>query len=203
MKILIASHNPGKIDRFKNLLKDLKDFEVVSLEDEGITIDVHEPFLTSKENAVHKAKEYANLSGLITLAIDDSATTNFLPDNEQPGVFLKRYSKDRKELSEKGIHEVWRDIFQKYPQEDKRFIWNSTIAYCNPKNGSTGDILIEKIDHVVQFSDIIAPGYPMGSFLSPKVNGTPYSELSEEEKYIRDEHLFDPFVEDFRAWLNK
>ncbi|EKE22277.1 MAG: hypothetical protein ACD_7C00004G0003 [uncultured bacterium] len=201
MKVLIASHNPGKINRFKNLLRNIEGIEIISLNDIGITDDISEPFLISKENAVHKAKEYGKISGLIVIAIDDSAKTNFLPDNEQPGVFLKRFSRDKSELDDKQIVETWKEIFKKYPQGNKQIIWDSSIAYYNPKNDSIGITRNEKVSYVVDFSPIIPPGYPMGSFLSPEPNGKQYSELTEERKRNYDEQTFSEFIENFKSWL--
>jgi len=201
MKILLATHNPGKIDRFTFLLKLVDDIKIVSLSDVNITTDVEEPFLTSRENAIHKAQEYAKKTGLATLAIDDSATTNFLPTNEQPGVFLKRFSGNKEDLNERQIISVWKEIFDKYPQPDKQFIWDTSIAFFNPVNKSTGCSKVTKISYVVDASNVIAPGYPMGSFLSPEKDGKPYSEMTDDEKRKKDIEVFSSFLDEFRGWL--
>lgn len=201
MKILLATHNLGKIDRFTHLLKLVDDIEVISLNDIGITTDVDEPFLTSHENAIHKAQEYAKQSGLATLAIDDSATTNFLPTNEQPGVFLKRFSGDKKDLTSDQIISTWKKIFDKYPQPDKQFIWDTSIAFFNPVNEFTGCSRVIKISHVVDASSVIVSGYPMGSFLSSEKGGKPYSEMTDNEKRKKDIEVFTGFLNEFRGWL--
>lgn len=201
MKILLATHNLGKIDRFTYLLRSVADIEVVSLDDVNITTDIEEPFLTSRENAIHKAREYAKKSGLPTLAIDDSATTNFLPTNEQPGVFLKRFSSNKKDLSGGQIISTWKEIFSKYPQPDKQFIWDTSIAFFNPTSEFTGCSKVVKISHVVDASNVMAPGYPMGSFLSPEKGGKPYSEMTEDEKRKKDIEVFTGFLNEFRGWL--
>lgn len=201
MKILLATHNLGKIDRFTYLLRLVDDIEVISLNDIGITNDVDEPFLTSHENAIHKAREYAKQSNLATLAIDDSATTNFLPANEQPGVFLKRFSGDRKDLDDSQIIRAWKEIFDKYPQPDKQFIWDTSIAFFNPVNKFIGCSKVMKISYVVDVSNIVVPGYSMGSFLSPEKGGKPYSEMTDDEKRKKDLEVFIGFLNEFRDWL--
>ncbi|MDX9914126.1 MAG: non-canonical purine NTP pyrophosphatase [Candidatus Moranbacteria bacterium] len=201
MKILLATHNLGKIDRFTYLLKLVDDIEIVSLGDVNISTDVEEPFLTSRENAIHKAQEYARKSSLATLAIDDSATTNFLPTNEQPGVFLKRFSSNKDDLNERQIISVWKEIFNKNPQPEKQFIWDTSIALFNPNNNFTGCSKVTKISHVVDTSNVIVPGYPMGSFLSPEKGGKPYSEMTDAEKRKKDLEVFAEFLNELRGWL--
>lgn len=203
MKILLATHNPGKIDRFTYLLNFVDNIEIVSLGDVKITTDVKEPFLTSHENAIHKAQEYAKKSGLATLAIDDSATTNFLPTSEQPGVFLKRFSSNKKDLNEHQIISAWKEIFDKYPQPDKRFIWDTSIAFFDPTNNFNGCSKVTKISHVVGISNVIVPGYPMGSFLSPEKNGKPYSEMTNDEKQKNDIEVFSSFLDEFCDWIKR
>ena len=55
-----------------------------------------EPYNEVLDNAIIKAKEYASLSQLPVLAIDEALKTNFLPDSEQPGAFVRRFSGDKR-----------------------------------------------------------------------------------------------------------
>ncbi|MGE0206832.1 MAG: non-canonical purine NTP pyrophosphatase, partial [Candidatus Babeliales bacterium] len=68
-KLLIATHNKGKLQLFKNYLASL-DYDILSLDDVGITYDVEETGLTYEENARKKAEAYSEISGLLTLAED-------------------------------------------------------------------------------------------------------------------------------------
>lgn len=56
MKLIISSNNLHKVEEIKYILKD-HDFEVLSLKDEGICIDVVEDGETIHENSYKKAKE--------------------------------------------------------------------------------------------------------------------------------------------------
>ncbi|WP_420917084.1 non-canonical purine NTP pyrophosphatase [Dictyobacter halimunensis] len=78
MKILLATHNPSKFERYNNLLREVANLELVSLQGVSISEKVDEPFATAKENAIHKAVKYARISQLPTLAVDEAVTTNFL-----------------------------------------------------------------------------------------------------------------------------
>jgi XTP/dITP diphosphohydrolase len=70
MKILIATHNPGKKREYAALFDDPR-VELTTLTEQGIAQDVEETGATFAENALLKARHYAQLTGLLTLA-DDS-----------------------------------------------------------------------------------------------------------------------------------
>jgi hypothetical protein len=202
MDILIATHNKAKLARYKSLLRKTEGLNLVSLEDLGIKQKIEEPFGNAKENAMHKAKEYAKLSDVITLAVDEAVTTDFLPNDEQPGVYVRRFSQDNKELGDKEVISIWNKIIGNYPQGDKKFIWDFSIAYFNPKNGMTGFSMVECVSYVTpRFSEKIDPGYPMSSFLSVCKGGLPYSEVAESEKRQYDDKDFASFVSEFFEWI--
>jgi XTP/dITP diphosphohydrolase len=58
--LLIATRNPGKIREYRQLLREAP-FNLVSLEDVGITAEVEETGTTFHENALLKARSYAAL----------------------------------------------------------------------------------------------------------------------------------------------
>lgn len=202
MKILIATHNQAKFERYSQIINAISGLEFFSLSDLGITYKVEENHATNIENATHKARTYGKMSGLITVAVDEALMTNFLPDNEQPGVYARRFAKDKKELSDAELLDVWREIFKIYPQSNKKFIWNFAVAYYNPSNDSCGVECIEEISYVARyFSSIKINGYPMSSFLSFKSGGIPYAEVTQGEKEGKDVKNFANFVNILRAWL--
>lgn len=202
MKILIATHNQSKLERYKKILEVIDFIQPISLADLGITEKVEENNITNVENALHKARTYGKLSGVITVAVDEALMTNFLPDNEQPGVYARRFAKDKEELTDAELIEVWKEIFKIYPQEDKQFIWNFAVAYFNPINKNEGVECIEEISHIAKyFSDIKTNGYPLSTLLSRDKNGIPYIEMSQEEKDAKDKKNFSIFIEKLRNWL--
>ncbi|MCX6049949.1 MAG: XTP/dITP diphosphatase [Chloroflexi bacterium] len=88
-KLLIATHNPGKIREYQTLLADLP-LTVTSLRAEGIEHDVEETGVTFAENAILKAKAYGQLSGLWTWADDSGLEVDALEG--RPGVYSARYA---------------------------------------------------------------------------------------------------------------
>lgn len=205
MKILIATHNPAKFDRYRKLVSFCSDkIEIFSLLDLKINEKVEENFETARENAIHKAREYAKLSGYVTVGVDEATQTNFLPDNEQPGVYARRFSKDKRELTDADLMKTWLKIFKKYPTKDKMFIWDFAVAYYDPSNDSLGISSVEQISYVGGYiSEKIEKGYPLSSILSPKKGGKAYVDLSDVEKFEVDKQYFANFFVDFSKWLEK
>lgn len=69
MKILIASTNPGKINEISAILNTNKNIEIQTIADMNIQ-EPDEPFDTFMDNARHKAKYYATITGEVTLSED-------------------------------------------------------------------------------------------------------------------------------------
>jgi XTP/dITP diphosphohydrolase len=88
-KLLVATHNPGKVREYQTLLADLP-LEVTYLDAEGITLEVEEIGHTFTENAVLKATAYAATSGLWTWADDSGLEVDAL--GGAPGVYSSRYA---------------------------------------------------------------------------------------------------------------
>ena len=87
-KLLVATHNKGKVKEFSEMLADLE-LSWLSLDDIGVTTDVEETGQTFKENAILKAQTYAQETGFLTLADDSGLEVDVL--NGDPGVFTARY----------------------------------------------------------------------------------------------------------------
>lgn len=87
-KLLVATHNRGKIREYRALLEDLP-LAVTWLDEQGITEDVEETGTTFAENACLKAESYASLTGMWTWADDSGLEVDAL--GGRPGVFSARY----------------------------------------------------------------------------------------------------------------
>lgn len=88
-RMLVATRSRHKLDELRALLH-LPDRELVSLDDLGITEDAVEDAATFRGNAILKARFYANLSGLATLADDSGLEVDALGGG--PGVRTRRYA---------------------------------------------------------------------------------------------------------------
>lgn len=113
-KLLIATHNQGKLREFRQLLTDL-DLEVTDLDAVGITHDVEETGTTFAENAILKARAYAEMTGLLTWSDDSGLEVDAL--DGRPGVYSARYggpgltSEDRYKLLLEELRAYPRDTW--------------------------------------------------------------------------------------------
>lgn len=87
-KLLIATHNQGKVREYRALLSDLP-LEVTYLDAEGITFEAEETGATFADNAIQKARAYATATGLLTWADDSGLDVDALYG--APGVLSARY----------------------------------------------------------------------------------------------------------------
>jgi len=87
-RLLVATHNAGKVAEFAEMLSDL-DLDWLSLADVGIHREVAESGLTLQENAIMKATVYAQEGRMLTMADDSGLEVDALQG--RPGVFTARY----------------------------------------------------------------------------------------------------------------
>lgn len=87
-KLLVATHNQGKMAEFAEMLANLE-VEWLSLDDAGVMTDVDETGRTFRDNAILKARAYAAETGLLTLADDSGLEVDAL--GGRPGVYTSRY----------------------------------------------------------------------------------------------------------------
>ncbi len=87
-KLVVASHNQGKIDEIKRMMAPFK-VDVVSARDLELP-DVEETGTTFRENAALKANQLSEISGLPCLADDSGLCVDAL--GGRPGVYSARYA---------------------------------------------------------------------------------------------------------------
>src|SRR5262249_40232143 len=139
--LLIATHNQGKLREFRQLLNDL-DLEITDLDAAGITHDVEETGVTFAENAILKAREYAELSGLLTWSDDSGLEVDAL--DGRPGVYSARYGGPG--LTERQRYQLVLNELQAYPRQSWTARFRCVVALAMP-NGDihTVDDTIEGI----------------------------------------------------------
>ena len=126
-RLLIATHNRGKLIEYQAMLADLP-FELVTLDDVNIHDDVAESGATFAENARLKAVEYATRSGLLTLADDSGLEVDAL--GGEPGVHSKRYAGEGKSDAERNIFLL--DKLHGVPPSNRSARFRCAIAIASP-----------------------------------------------------------------------
>ena len=84
--IILASNNKDKVKEVKEILKG---YNVISLKDAGIDLDVEENGTTFEENALIKARAVCKLTGQLTMADDSGLEIDYL--NKAWRVFCQIY----------------------------------------------------------------------------------------------------------------
>lgn len=87
-RIIFATNNQGKLKEIKEILGDL-DYEIVSMKEAGIDVEIIEDGKTFEENAIIKATTVMKECGEIVLADDSGLEIDYL--NKEPGVLSARY----------------------------------------------------------------------------------------------------------------
>ena len=157
----------------------LPDFEILRPKDIGLDLDVDENGTTFEENALIKAKAFAEASGMVTLADDSGLEVECL--NGEPGIFSARYcprpgadDKDRRDyllenIRKCGAERPWKarfvcEIAIVFPDRNKTLL---AAGYCG------GEIIPEERGSG-------GFGYDPIFFMPDK--GMTLSEMTEEEK---------------------
>ena len=96
MKLLVATRSPGKMREIRRILGGVDGLELLDLDEEGIDPapeeDGLEPYATFEENALSKARYFAERAGLPTVADDSGIEVDAL--DGAPGVRTKRFAED-------------------------------------------------------------------------------------------------------------
>ncbi len=87
-RLVIATKNMGKIKEFKELLEGY-DYQVLSLDEAGIDVEVEENGQTFEENSLIKARAIHELVGGMVIADDSGIEIDFL--NRAPGIYSARF----------------------------------------------------------------------------------------------------------------
>ena len=152
-KLLIATHNPGKVREYRELLRGLS-LPLVSLSDVGITQEVAETGLTFAENAWLKARAYAALSGLLTLSDDSGLEVDAL--GGAPGIHSARYGGDSCRSDTDRVNLLLSNL-QNIPWEQRIARFRCVIALCRPN--APGPSLVGSVSGMIQYAPEGADGF--------------------------------------------
>ncbi len=94
---IIATHNPGKVKEFKEILEP-KGYDVKSLAEISFTEEIEETGHTFEENAILKAEAVAKAVNKMVIADDSGLSVDNL--GGRPGVYSARYAGEQKDDQE-------------------------------------------------------------------------------------------------------
>ncbi len=177
MRVLLASHNKGKIAELQALLSGFAaDVEVISMKDIGFDDDIVEDGNTFEENALIKARVGASL-GYITVADDSGLMVDAL--GGEPGVRSARYAGEECD-NEKNNQKLLKELDGlPYEQRGAKFV---SVVACVFPDGKSDIIARGECAGVIltEYKGDGGFGYdPL--FYYPPMDKT-YAEMTAEEK---------------------
>ncbi len=198
-EILFATGNKSKAKRFtKGLLAN--DIKVLTLEDVNINIEVEENGTTAIENALIKARAYAKETNLPVFAMDDTLYLENVPEDKQPGMYVRRVNGKR--LTDEEMIEYYSNLAKEYGTNGLitgRWIYGMALI----SNGHEYTYTWSKENFYITSTptNIINPGYPLNTIsINIKLNKY-FTDMTEEDKLLVEEdesHVVDFLVKSLK-----
>ncbi len=132
-KLVIATHNPGKLREMRALMEPLG-IACIGAEELGLP-EPEEIGNSFVDNADLKAREAADLSGLPALADDSGLCVDAL--HGAPGIFSARWAEDEngERNGHRAMERVWREIEATGPDASRDAHFACALAIAWPNDG--------------------------------------------------------------------
>lgn len=173
-KLVFATGNQGKVNEFRQMLGE--EYEIYSMKDLNLDIDIVEDGKTFEENAVIKAKAVMEATGEMVLADDSGFEVDCL--NKEPGIYSARYMGEDTPYSIKNQELLRRCEGVPEEKRDARFVCVIACAYPDGSVDTATGIIEGKIAHEPKGENGF--GYDPIFFLPER--GCTTGELPPEEK---------------------
>jgi len=177
--IVIGTHNLAKVESYRPRLSQVAD-RIVSPSDLGISEKPDETGYTAEENVRIKCRFYVSRTGLPVLCIDEALYADFLLDEDQPGVHVRRI-RGVEEVTDDSLFTFWEDRIRQAPPDQRTGNWHIAYGVAIPQ----GQVHILSRDEPILFfypsSSIRIPGRPLSSLQGPTQFGKPHCELTSKE----------------------
>lgn len=177
MKLIFATHNPGKIKEMRQLLADLK-IEVMSAADAGFTESIIEDGTTFEENASKKAWEVAKTLNEWAVADDSGICIEAL--GCRPGVESARWA--GQDVSDEEIIEHTLEETKHVPEAQRKAWFESAVALFAPDGRHW--IFTGRIDGRIATAPrgTSRPKLPYDMIFIPEGGEKTFAEMSDEGK---------------------
>ena len=142
MKLIFATNNQHKVDELRPVVGN--NFEILTLKEAGINIDIPEPYDTLEANASEKSKTIYELTGINCFSEDTGLEVKSL--NSEPGVKSARYAGEEKSF-DKNIKKLLQKL---QGQNDRSARFRTVISLIIDgketlfEGVSKGEIITEK-----------------------------------------------------------
>lgn len=178
MRLIFATHNPGKLAEMKTLFAGLP-FEIESAREAGVVDEVLEDGITFSENALKKAQEIAQQTNALSLADDSGICIDAL--HGAPGVYTARWAGENASDDQLVEHtlEQMRSV-----QEGKRtaaFVCVAALASPDGRSWTFEGRVNGRLS--TEPNGIARPKLPYDAIFIPENEDRTFAQMTEEEKH--------------------
>lgn len=173
-KVVLASGNAGKLREFFRILGN-EGFEVVPQSDYDV-VDVPETGLTFVENAIIKARNASQQTGLPALADDSGIEVDAL--NGRPGIYSARYSGEGDDANNQKLFDEMKNI----PDDKRTGRFRCCIVYMRHAEDPSPLIADASWEGTIMHELSGANGFGYDPLFYVPTHGTSSAELSADEK---------------------
>lgn len=180
-KVLFATGNETKAKRFsKGLLE--RGIEVINLKDLNLKLNVKENGATAIENALMKAREAYQHTNMSVMGMDDTLYLENVPDQVQPGLFVRRVN--GKTLTDEEMLEHYTKLVKLYGENGSiNCKWVYGLAVINERGEEFTYTWCKDDFYMVDtVSNTINAGYPLNTISKYKTIDKYFTEITEEDK---------------------
>ena len=193
MKVLFATSNPAKVRKYADKLKE-NGIDLLTLKDFDIDLHPDEKGKNALENAFIKAKAYYDELNIITIGMDNNLYIDGIPEDRQPGVFVRRIN--GKELNDDEMIEHYTSLVKEFGGKLKaRWVYGMVVYNGKEKREYTwskGEFYF--VDEPCERRN---PGYPLDSIsIMPECNKY-FVDLTEEDRALDQKNYNEDKVIEF------
>ena len=174
-KLIFATGNENKMKEIRMILGDL-DYEILSMKEAGIDVDIVEDGKTFEENAMIKAKAISKIANCLVLADDSGLEVDYM--DKQPGIMSARWMGEDTTYRIKNQKII--DNLEGVPKEQRTARFVCAIAAAFPD----GKVITKRgtIEGIIGYEERGENGFGYDPIFFVPEFGKTTAELSPEEK---------------------
>ena len=179
-KLVIATHNPGKMREMRDLMEPLG-ISCVGAEELGLP-EPEEIGNTFVDNADLKAREAADLSGLPALADDSGLCVDALQG--APGIFSARWAEDEQGNRDwmRAMERLWREVEAAGPDAGHDAHFACALAIAWPNDGQAENFE-GRVDGMLTWPPRGDKGFGYDPIFVPAGHEATFGEMDPAEKH--------------------
>jgi XTP/dITP diphosphohydrolase len=179
-KLVIATHNPGKLREMRDLMEPLG-ISCVGAEKLGLP-EPEEIGNSFVDNADLKAREAADLSGLPALADDSGLCVDAL--HGAPGIFSARWAEDEQGNRDwmRAMERVWREVEAAGPDASRDAHFACALAIAWPNDGQAENFE-GRVDGMLTWPPRGEKGFGYDPIFVPASHDVTFGEMEPAQKH--------------------